>query len=1160
LLRSEEYEERGLSMKTFKRLLLYVTAGALMVPFASAQVATGSIAGTVHDPNGALIPAARVSAKGTTSGVDAETLTSEAGVYVFPSLPVGNYEITVEKAGFKKYTQTEIEVRVASRLDMNLTLQVGDVQQTVEVTAQTPLLETSSAQKGQSLSTQMMNTLPFFSGGVRNPRSFVNYLPGANPSTELSVSGSGGRAQEILIDGASATIPESGGTSFNFPSAEMFGEFKMLTSTFDAEYGRFGGGIEVYVTKSGTNDFHGTAFLNMRRDIWNANAWANNARGVARPKDRLNEYGVASGGPIWIPKVYDGRNKTFYFFTYTKDKRPITPSNVVSTVPTALMRQGNFSELPASQLIYDPLTTSGGTRTPFPGNIIPQNRFSAISQKLVSAIPNPTRPALTNNFDFVNVSQYDRYIWNLKFDHAFTPNNRLAFTVTKENELSSALSALPGALSQGLEQYQKPDNWRVNHDLVIKPTILLHTTFGYTRQRQIWDNPYQKGAATAFGFPGLSGDADAMPRVQFLGGDGLTPFGVQDGKVGNGSQINITYHLSQGLSWVHGAHEFKMGWEMRRLQTTSNPIDIAGSNGLYRFARSQTALPTNLSGTGHAFASLLLGLPDSAERTGLPVLIGNIRYGYHAAYFQDNWKVNSRLTLNLGMRYDLPINWHDLNGDYSGLDLNRPNPAAGGLPGALVFFGSGAGRTGEKRPYATDFSNFGPRFGFSFRMTDKTVIRGGYGLIYQTLGNGGCGCRTGFANPIAVNSDGLNGALNWDNGIAAPPGFRPPPVLEQAPFLLTNADVFSENFGRAPRVHSWSIGVQQEVSKFLFDISYVGNRGKGLNSTTLLNQLPVSRLALGSLLQKRIDDPEVIAQGFTKPYPTFPSSQSLAQALRPYPQYLDISERNSGIGRSWYDSLQAKVERRFGEWQFLAAYTYSKTLSLAHYRQIFSQNFATSGHNVAAQDNYNYNDDKSFMPFDLPHVFNILNTYTLPFGRGKALLKTDNFLVNLLVRDWTISSIQQYRSGGLILVQAPSNTLGTGVLFSQFKKANVGSGPIQTGIDRTSLDPNNPSTLWFNAAAFTTPGQYQLGNAAHYYSDFRNPPVFDERLALMKRMKFPVGGDRTVDVVYRADAFNLFNRTNFGGINGTIGNVNFGRPSGPQVGSRLITMGVRVEF
>ena len=1144
-------------MKRFVCLTLVV---CLFASLAMGQLATGSMSGTVMDPNSAAVPAAKVVAINTASGVRTETLTSDAGLYVFASLPVGTYEVTAEKSGFKKLSRPGVEIRVATRQDLDLKLEIGDVQQTVEVTGEVPLLETTSSMRGQSLSPQFMSNLPFFTGGIRNPRAFVNYMPGANPSAELSVSGSGGRAQEVLIDGASATIPESGGVSFNFPAAEMFGEFKLLTSTFDAEYGRFGGGVELYVMKSGTNDFHGTAFLNLRRDIWNANAWAFNASGRARPKDRFNEQGVGGGGPIWIPKVYDGRNKSFFFLTYSKDKRPVSSAPVLSTVPTGLMKQGDFSQLPAAQVIYDPATTSGNTRQPFGGNIIPRARFSRISQSLLAAIPDPTRPALTGNFDNLNVTVFDKYIWSMKLDHAITTGNRISFSVTKENELSDVLAAFPGPLSQGLQTYQRPDNWRWNHDLVIRPNILLHTTFGYSRTRQVWDNPFQKAAASRFGFPGITGNSDAMPRVLFAGADLLTPWGVQDGKVGNGSQINITYHLSQGLSWIRGKHEFKMGWDFRRLHTTSNPIDLAGTNGRYNFERAQTALPTNLSGTGHSFASLLLGLPNAADRVATPVLIGNIRYGYHAVYFQDNWKITPRLALNLGARYDIPINWHDLNGDYSAMDRRIPNPGAGGLPGAMVFFGRGAGRTGQKRPYPTDFSDFGPRVGFSYRLFDKTVLRGGYGIYYQTLGNGGCGCRIGFANPITLTSDGVNGAVQWDGVFAPPPGFQPPPLIDPNVGNFNSVDVFSDNFGRAPRIHTWNFNVQQEVGKFLFDIAYVGNRGRLLNSTVLLNQLPVSRLSLGSLLQQRIDSPAVIAAGYTKPFASFPNAQPLAQALRPFPQYFDVSERNAGIGRSWYDSLQAKVERRFGDWQMMAAYTYSKSLGVGHYRQIFSQNFPTSGFNVAAQDNYNYSEMKSFLPFHLPHVLNILNTYELPFGKGKRFMKTDNFLANLLVGNWIISSLQQYRTGGLLLVQAPANTLGTGVLFTQFKKANVGSGPIQTGIDRTTLDPNDPAARWLNATAYTIPGQFDLGNAAQYHGDFRNPPVFIENFSIQKKMRFPVYGDRVVDLIYRADAFNMFNRTNFGGVNGVVGNVNFGRVTGPQVGARLITMGLRLDF
>ncbi len=550
---------------------------------------------------------------------------------------------------------------------------------------------------------------------------------------------------------------------------------------------------------------------------------------------------------------------------------------------------------------------------------------------------------------------------------------------------------------------------------------------------------------------------------------------------------------------------------------------------------------------------MLLGLPDSADRVATPVIVGNIRYGYHAGYLQDSWKVTSRLTLNLGFRYEVPIGWHDKNGDYSGVDRRVPNPAAGGLPGAMVFFGKGAGRTGQDRPYPTDFTELGPRLGLAYRMFNKTVLRLAYGIYYQTLGGAGCGCRVGFANPITLVSDGLNGALNWDGGIQAPADFRPPPLLDPAVGNFNSVEVFSDNYGHAPRIYTWSATIQHEIGKYLIDISYQGNRGHGLNSTVLVNQLPTSRLALGPLLQQRIDAPAVAAAGFSKPFASFPSNQTLAQALRPFPQYFDLYEINAGVGRSWYDSLQAKLERRFGDVQMMGAYTFSKTLGLGHFRQIFNQAFGTAGYNVAAQDNYNYNEMKSYQPFDLPHVFNALLSYDLPIGKGKKYLKSDKFVSNLVFGGWNISGIARYQSGPLIEVQAPANTLGTGVLFTC-------SGPIRTGIDRTTLDPNNPSTRWFNAAAFTIPGQYELGSAATFYGDFRNPPVLDERIAIQKRMKFPVREDRSVDLIYRVDAFNVFNRTSFGNIVGVIGNPNFGRPTGPQTGARLITMGLRLDF
>ncbi len=1119
------------------------------------QVATGSLSGTITDANGAAVPGAKLTATSKDTGSKLETVSSEAGLYVFPAVPAAGYSLSVEKAGFKKLTRTNVEVRIAQRLDLDLKLEVGDVQQSIEVTAESPLLETSTSDKSANFSPKFMAEVPLFTGAIRNPRSFLSYMPGVNSGAgETSISGSGGRAQEVQIDGASAIIPESGGTVFNMPSAEMFQEFKLTTGGYSAEYGRFGGGVETYLTKSGSNWYHGTAFLNMRRDIWNANAWARNASTNPatnfRPKERQNEVGGAGGGPVYIPKVYDGRNKSFFYYTYTQRLLPANVSFPLSTVPTAAFKAGDFSAL-GSQLIYDPATTQGTTRQPFPGNRIPTNRFSTVSRNLLPLIPDPTRAASINNFDFVNQQVIEQKIWSIKADHAFTTTNRLSFFLSKEDGGSRDTTNFPGPIGNGLGfSGQLPWNIRINHDYSFSPALFMHTTVGYSATRQLWDNPAQAGFGSKLGIPGLANEADAMPRIQFAGLAGLTPYGVQDGKVANGGQDNDTLMITQGYTWLKGKHEIKFGGDWRKLTTFG--FDLAGSNGLYQFSRAQTAVPNSTGGSGHEFASLLLGAVNQASSTVLPILLDQIQYNYTSGFIQDNYRVNKKLTLNLGMRYEVPIGWHIQNGNYSGLDPNKPNPGAGNIPGALVFFGTGPGRTGQTRPYKTDWSNIGPRLGFAYQLGPKTVLRGGWGMFYQTLGNGGCGCRQGFANTNSLVSDGVNPLLNWDGGIPVSASFRPPPLLDPTLSNFQNIDFFSPTYGNAPRVYNWSFNIQHEVKKFLLDVAYVANRGNGLNSTIDLNQLPTSELSRGSQLTAPLSS--AAAAGVRLPFAGYPLNRNVSQSLRPFPQYNSVFGRNTGQGQTWYDSLQLKVERRFGNFQLLSSYTWSKSLANAHFRQIFSQQF-----NVGAQDAYNLIDMKSYSPFDQPKVLNIVWTYDMPFGKGKKFLGASNSIVNGLVSGWVISGAQRYVSGNLIQLVTPGNPLGA-LLGSTVTKANLGSGAIRTSTSAGDLDPINENSRWFNAAPFSNAPAFTLGRAALYHDDFRQPAVFTENVGLSKRTTLWNNEKNPVVLSYRADAFNLFNRTRFGGVNGAIGNLAFGRPSGPQVGARAITMGLRLSF
>jgi hypothetical protein len=1137
-----------------KKLSLWMVVMGLACNAAYGQSQTGSISGSVLDPNGAALADAAIEARQAATGIIVRTVSSDAGLYVFPNLPVGIWTVTVEKIGFKKSINDGVQVFIAQRQALDIQLQLGDVKQSVEVSANQTLLDTETSEKGQSMTPRMYQTLPLWFGGLQNPSAFLGFMSGVNGGAETSIAGSTGRAREQLIDGASNVIPESGGTVFNPPSAEAFGEFKLLQGTYTAEYGRTGGGIEVLTTKSGANAFHGTWTYNMRRDIWDAAGWnvnqnPANAKGF-RPKDRLNETGGGVGGPVWIPKIYNGRNKTFFYFSNDNDLRPVTPTAILNTVPTTLETQGNFSQIP--QIIYDPNSTIGSgtsaTRTPFAGNIIPASRFSKIATNIIPFIPAPTGAALSNNHAFVNTSQVTDHVWALKIDQVLGSRNRVSYFQSLDSQLTAGVSDFTGPLGTALgSQYQKPRIFRVNEDFTISPTILLHSMYGYSRTFQQWFVPAQSGFASKVGFPNLTGDSDATPVIQFAAVDAYAAWGMQQGKVNNGGQNNYTTQIGQGLTWVHGKHEFKVGWDLRRLETFSH--DLATTNGTYIFARNETANPAATGTSGNSFASFLLGLPDSATAAATPVQDTVIRYQYYSGYFQDNWRVTSKLTLNLGMRYDVPVNWYAPT--MGAISLTASNPAANGYPGAYMFPGSGPNRSGVTRFWPIDWSDVGPRLGFAYQINSKTVVRGGYGIFYEATSNGGCGCTLGANGSFAQVSDGVAAPFQWDTGIPKPAGYQPPPFLSPNVGNGLAVDYLGPTFGKAPRIHTYSLNFQREVKGFLIDVDYQGNRGSRLNSTVDLNQVNPSYLYLGSLLQQNITSPAVVAAGFKLPYPSF--TGTLAQSLRPFPQFLNVFSRNSGQGQTWYDSATIKVQRRFGNWQFGSSYVRSKSLGLLTYRQIFSQT------QVYAQDMYNLNQAKSYLAFDLPNVFNFFSTYDLPFGTGKRFFSGSSRLVNAFVGNWTLSDTHQYRSGALIPITC-ANTLGSGVLFTDARLCNANGGDIRTNQDRTSLNPNNPNSLYFNAAAFSVPGQYSFGTSSQYNSKFRQPPVLTDNIALIKQLYvWPTGDGSRMRLQFRADAANAFNRTNFA-VNGTIGNPNFGRATSPQDGARLITMGVRLYY
>ncbi|MDZ4799383.1 MAG: TonB-dependent receptor [Bryobacteraceae bacterium] len=626
-------------------LASYFVLPALML----AQSDRGTITGRVLDATEAVVANASITATNQETGIRSVGKTSETGNFVIPQLAVGRYEVAIEAPGFRRNVRRDVDLNIAQTLTLNVSLEVGAVEQQIEVTGAAPLVESSTSDLGTVVNRERIIDLPLqVSGNMRHPGSFVFLAPGVTGDTSnTQINGSQNRSKEILMDGIGSTSPESGGLLFTYPPVESISEFKLVSSNFSAEYGRTGAGFEVYTTRSGANEIHGALWEYLRNDKLDARGYIARTRAI----NRQNEFGVAFGGPIVLPKFYNGRNRTFFHFVYNGFRFKAGALNELATMPTADMVRGDFSKI--SRVIYDPATTrsdvaGGFTRDAFPGNIIPQNRFSAVSRKFLPYVPAPSNTNALNNFQVVGAQSFERDVYTGKFDHQFTEKNRINFFVFWNEQASTAPERLPGALSPALTEF-RPSRWlRFNNDYLLSPTALNNFRAGYTREPQIWSRVASgNGYLQSVGLTGVNPPGDILPRVNF--GDGLTNWG--DETKNTGMQVNNTLQFADTLSWVKGNHSLKFGADARWMQT--NGADPANQQGRFIFNSNETALPTaaGRANSGHSFASFLLGNVDNADYNGLFVVPGN-RYNYWGLFVQDDWKVTRRLTLNVGLRWD----------------------------------------------------------------------------------------------------------------------------------------------------------------------------------------------------------------------------------------------------------------------------------------------------------------------------------------------------------------------------------------------------------------------------------------------------------------------------------------------------------------------------
>jgi hypothetical protein len=1100
----------------------------------------GTILGRVTDPTDAVIAGATVMVTNSDTGIKSTTTTNEAGNYVVRGLAFGRYEITCEARGFRKFVGKDTPVDIAQTVTLDIVLQLGAVEQAVEVSGAAPLVESSTSDLGTVVDQKQVADLPLFvNGNMRNPESFVLLAPGVTGDTSnTEVNGSQDRAKEVLVDGAQATGPESGGTMFTYPPVEAIGEFKLLAANFSAEYGKTGGGFEIFTTKSGTNQYHGGAFEYLRNDKFDARGFIS----TVTPVNRQNEFGVDFGGPVRLPK-YNGKNRTFFYFVYDGFRYRAGATNTLLTLPNAAQRTGDFSGLTKggqALAIYDPYSTrpdgaGGFTRDIFPGARIPQTRFSKVSAATLALLPAANNSNATFNYTQAGANSFDRNVVTVKGDHAFSDRSRASLFFYESNESSIAAAIIAGALSPALNQ-QRPARWaRFNHDYQFTPTLLNNFRVGYTREPQKWFRvTSDQGYLQKIGLAGVNPPGDIAPRVQFSD----TYNNWADETKNKGVQVNNTLQFGDTASMFRGNHNLKFGADMRWQQT--NGADSAGQQGVFSFSPNETAFPTaaGRAASGNAFASFILGAVDNSSYNGLYVVPG-LRYQYKALFAQDDWKVSRKLTLNIGLRWDLFTPRHEHNTNISGFDPTVPNPGAGGLLGAIKFLGNGPGRDNSRSSFAdTYYKAFGPRLGFAYQLGPHTVVRGGYGLSYGQ-GNANAGLRDsqkfiyGFnAAPSYASTDaGVTPAFNWDSGF--PTNWPHPPFIDPTVQNGTNVAMVGRGDGRPPDFQNYQISVQQELAgKMSVEAAYVGVKGTHLGSGLMsINQVDPRYLALGSLLTQSVTSAAAQAAGIRAPYPGF--TGSVAQALRPYPQFLSIVNNSNPNGNSTYNALQLKLTKRLSHGLTVqGAYTWAKTLT--------DGNIAAGG-GPSGQDFYNRRLEKSLSSNDVPQIFAAAYTYELPSG------KLHNGVARAILGGWQLSGIQSYMAGKPVQLTA-TNTLP---IFNGTLRPNVIAGTPMT------LDHPDPiANPWFNKVAFSAPASNTFGSAARSYTELRAPNFCQENFGLARQFRI---GEKATFMI-RGEFFNAFNRVVFGAPAANISASTFGKVSSQANAPRQGQVSARIDF
>jgi hypothetical protein len=1145
------------------------------------QAFTGSISGVVSDPAGAVVPGARVTVTDIDKNTSVSTVTNDTGFYRVGELQPGRYRITAEAAGFRTAVVEGFPVATQQRAAVDFSLQVGQVLEQVKVTAEAQMIDTNTSALGGVVDNKRIVDLPL---NGRNIYSLTSLVPGVFQTRQLSgvedtftanrfiVNGGQESTSDILLDGVSATVAHNIPTVpavSAIPSVDAIQEFRIQTNAYSAEYGRSGGGLVTLVTKSGTNDYHGSAFEFLRNSAMDANNFFANSSNTPLASFKRNQFGGSLGGPVRLPGIYNGTDKTFFFVNYEGMRRRAA-NFAQHTVPTALQRAGDFSQTfnanGTLQTIYDPLTTRPDPNRPgqflrdaFPGNRIPPERINPVARSAQQYYPQPNSAgrAFTNQQNLVLQGSYpepqDRI--DTKVDHNFNSRQRLMGRYSFMDSIYSKPNYWGNIADPGCcePMFQRLQNVMLDYTHVLGTAHVLNLRYGMGRvsgNRVPWSTTMSGEGGfdiTSLGLPASMAQAADHPVFPTFSIQDFTQIGP------NGGDFYLmgdtTHSIIANMASVRGRHSLKYGADIRFNFVNFGQLDQP--SGRFDFFRELTAGPDPrvVGSSGNAYASFLLGLGGGGSRNA-----GRITHQirpananrYAGLYIQDDIKLTARLTINLGFRWDIETGTTERYDRLTAIDPYIRNPLSDvvglELRGGTLFAGDTLGLRAIRE---ISLQNLNPRLGIAYQLTPSTTIRTGYGIFYGmppfAAGRHYTGAAFQSETPWVTTVDGVTPIGNLSNPF--PNGYnlftgKANGLTTQAGFTIW--DGWPDAL-RTPYNQQWNFSIQRQFGpQTLLEVAYAGNKGTNLAyflPSVELNQLHPSLLSMGNALLEQVPNPffGIIPVGTLST-----RTVQRGQLLRPYPQYTGFQAKNAGWANSNYHALQARFERRFSSGLTMtSSYTFSKTISDA----------ADGLWNMAngIRDNYCLKCERAVSSYDQPHRFVTNAVYELPVGRGKQFGADWHRVLNAALGNWQVNGIL---------------TLSHGLPLRNFSVANNTcfcfggtQRPNSTGV---SPEIGDAQTIerWFDTRQIVQPAPFTYGNLGRTVSTVRSDNARNLDFSLFKSFR-PT--ERTA-IQFRAEAFNLMNTPLFSQPNTQVGSPLFGVVTSQENNPRQIQLGLKILF